>query len=353
MKFEDKALLSFYEDITIIDNNSDVHLVRHIESNCLFIKKTISIYDKELYTTLKSLNVPGIPKIFLIAESDKELIVIEEYINGTTLEKYINDHGNFDEETAINIMKQICDILNFLHSLNPPIIHRDIKPSNIIISSNYNVTLIDFNAAKKYDENKSRDTILMGTADYAAPEQFGFGQSDARTDIYALGILLNIMLTGTTPKNKKYEGRLSTVISKCISIDPQKRYSSVKKLKKALFSTTINNFVPPGFRSRRIWKMILASLGYAYILYISYAIEVEDVNTASELFIYQVATFLILIFPIFIFANYIGISDILPLSRSRNTAIKMLGRLLWSAVSWLVVIFLAGIALWIFVPAQI
>ena len=102
--------------------------------------------------------------------------------------------------------------------MSPPIIHRDITPFNILITSSLDVSLIDFNASKQFKKNKKKDTLLMGTQNYAAPEQFGFFQSDARTDIYALANLLNIMLTGFTPGAFLYQGTLSKVISKATSM---------------------------------------------------------------------------------------------------------------------------------------
>ena len=201
MNSEDMAILSFYEEKATVSDKSEVFLVQHRETGRFYIKKHLSIYDRELYTSLKDMNIPGIPRIYHIAEDGNRLIVIEEYINGTPLSSFISEHGPFSACDAADIISNLCDILSVLHSCTPPIIHRDIKTSNIIISSDMQVTLIDFNASKKFDSGKNYDTCLMGTAEYAAPEQFGFSQSDARTDIYALGILLNILITGCFPKD--------------------------------------------------------------------------------------------------------------------------------------------------------
>ena len=146
-----------------------------------------------------------------------------------------------------------------LHNASPSIIHRDIKPENIIIAPNNKVYLIDFNAAKRFNPDKNYDTVLMETVEYAAPEQFGFSPSDIQTDIYALGVLLNVMLTGCFPREKLYDGKLSTVILKCISIDPSKRFRSVTRLSDSLSHGRVPFwFLPPGFRTRTPWKMITA-----------------------------------------------------------------------------------------------
>ena len=136
------------------------------------------------------------------------------------------------EDEAVSMIIQLCRILKQLHRCRSPIIHRDLKPANIMISSDGVVKLIDFNAAKEYRMGQMEDTCLMGTREYAAPEQYGFGQSDARTDIYALGVILNRLLTGDFPKNKLYEGRLKPVIQTCIQMDADARYQSVELLER-------------------------------------------------------------------------------------------------------------------------
>jgi serine/threonine protein kinase len=114
-------------------------------------------------------------------------------------------------------------------------VHLDIKPENVMIDNNGTVKLIDYSAAKLYKSHRTQDTQLLGTAGYAAPEQFGITQSDGRVDIYALGILMNVMLTGEHPSKAFYKkGRLKKIIEKCTRIDPNRRYQKIKDLKKAL-----------------------------------------------------------------------------------------------------------------------
>ena len=120
-------------------------------------------------------------------------------------------------------------MLSFLHRIN--IVHRDIKPENIIITDNATVKLIDFNASRVYKNECTADTVVLGTIGYASPEQFGITQSDARTDIFALGVLLNVMLTGVHPSEQLAKGRAGKIVLKCTQIDPNKRYQSVEELK--------------------------------------------------------------------------------------------------------------------------
>ncbi len=136
------------------------------------------------------------------------LIVLEKFIVGKSLLKLI-DIGSINSKQACRYAYQICDALSFLH--NNGIIHRDIKPSNIIIDNNGNAVLLDLSIARMISEKEEKDTATLGTIGYAAPEQFGLSQSTKATDIYSLGVLLNIMITGvhptiSIPKGKNLQG---------------------------------------------------------------------------------------------------------------------------------------------------
>lgn len=348
MKPEDELTLSFYQDVAPIGSSSNVTLIQHIDNGRFFVKKILSQYDASLYRTLQNECIPGIPEIYHVIENGEELIVIEEYINGTTLSEYEDEHGTFTVISALNIAMQLCDILKRLHTLSPPVIHRDIKPSNIIVSHDFKATLIDFNASKTYDADKSCDTVLMGTADYAAPEQFGFSQSDARTDIYAVGVIINIMLTGKLPKEELCSKPVSKIVSKCTNIDPDKRYPSVKHLSGALkkcaarissadssqFSGSpraYHSALPPGFRTRRPWKMILAASGYLFLIFLASTLEVEGNPSTAEIYINRISFFIWTMLVVATGANYLGFADRLPLRRSSNPFLKFLGFLLWNA----------------------
>ena len=120
-------------------------------------------------------------------------------------------------------MTQICDGLEFLHSANPPIIHRDIKASNIMVTDDYVVKIIDYDAAKIYVTGQTKDTMMIGTQGLAAPEQYGFAQSDVRTDLYALGKLVERMLPGNVDAKR--------ITDKATEMDPKKRYASAAQMK--------------------------------------------------------------------------------------------------------------------------
>ena len=112
-------------------------------------------------------------------------------------------------------------------------VHRDIKPENVILRG-ADTVLIDFDAARLHKPQAEADTQVLGTTGFAAPEQYGLGQSDTRTDIYSLGVLMNVMLTGEHPSRKLAEGRMGRVIQRCTQVNPAKRYKNVLRLMEAL-----------------------------------------------------------------------------------------------------------------------
>ena len=187
----------------------------------------------EIYKTLKSIDNPHIPDIYRIFERDGKLIVIEEHIDGETLEDMlIYQMKEFTEKFVLDILKQMCNCLSALHEVN--IVHRDIKPSNIIIDKNNVVKLIDFGIARTFKPDALSDTEFLGTRGYAAPEQFGlfdFGQTDSRSDIYSLGITMKRLL------GDDYKGWLLNVLDHCTALEPQQRYQSIGSLLKDIDKT--------------------------------------------------------------------------------------------------------------------
>lgn len=190
------------------DQDKTISLVEHETTHTKYIQKELNYYDKTLYQTLQKIKNPYLPKIFVIQENDNHLTLIEEYIEGKTL-----DQQSFSKEQVKDITHQLCECLDSLHKLNPPIIHRDIKPENIIYHDN-KVTLLDFGIARFLDSKKSKDTLILGSVGYAAPEQFGFQQSNPQTDIYALGKLMNYLLNGSLEHQNNIPFDLKQVILK-------------------------------------------------------------------------------------------------------------------------------------------
>lgn len=244
---EDIRMLSEYRELTHIGDRQNICLVEHCGSGRRYVKKILTTYNRSIYEYLRDHPVKHMPSIYEIHESDNSLIIIEEYIEGKTVADFLKEKL-LSAEQAVDIAVRVCEILDDLHHLPKAIIHRDIKPSNIMVSPEGEVWLLDMNVAKWYDPGKADDTRYLGTRFYAAPEQAGFGlsASSVKSDIYALGILLNVMVTGKFPKEKKAAGDLWNVIERCISMEMDERYDAVQlktvleKLRGGLYGEKIN-----------------------------------------------------------------------------------------------------------------
>jgi len=300
MTLEQECLLSYYKEIAAIDGSHNVTLVQHTESGQVFVKKVLTLFNADIYKYLHKQHIDNTPRIFEIIEDDNELILIEEYINGVTLRDIIDKNGHLPAEQAVSYTIQLCKILNQLHNGPRTIIHRDIKPSNIIITSDGILKLLDMNASKYYKEGLKRDTSLIGTAGYAAPEQYGFGASDVRTDIYAVGIILNEMITGRLPEEGKASGEVGRIIDKCTKLNASDRYSSVAELQNSLENlqagTNISSkdkwYIPAGFRTGKNWVKVLAAIGYALLLAFSLSMKL-NVDSDAALWANRISCFMV------------------------------------------------------------
>ncbi len=183
---------------------------------------------KKLYIGIKNIESQYISKIIDIWDGDGCVFVLEEYVSGETLREII-DKGNVPKESVKQYMLMICEALKALHNNEPKIVHRDVKPENIIVTRDGKIKLIDFDIARIYKQNGEHDTLLMGTRDYASPEQFGYMQTDERSDIYSAGILLKELYYACGDKSL-YIRYLQRIIKKATRFDPEKRYSSIEKM---------------------------------------------------------------------------------------------------------------------------
>ena len=175
-----------------------------------------------VYRVLQQISCPGIPRIYQLFPDGLDTVVVEEKIPGKTLEQRMMENPCFSREEIVRILTQLVQTLEAIHVRG--IIHRDIKPSNIVLSG-YRTVLIDFDAARQYRENSSaRDTVCLGTEGYAPPEQYGFSQTDQRSDLYSLGVLLKELCRHTG------EFGLGEVIRRCTAFSPEDRYPSAAAL---------------------------------------------------------------------------------------------------------------------------
>ena len=186
---------------------------------------------------LKSLDHPALPKQVATFEDERMVVDVRSYIEGIPLDRYAH-MNDLEEQEIVQICIELCDVLAYLHHRDEPVIHRDIKPQNVIMRSDGGVALIDFDIARVFRAGNEADTLFFGTVAYAPPEQYGFAQTDARADIYSLGVLLRYLLTGSPRENKNVRvyRPLANIIAKCTAFDPAKRYADVNQVKKALMA---------------------------------------------------------------------------------------------------------------------
>lgn len=195
---------------------------------------------------MKRLDHPALPRIVDIIDNGQTIYVIMDYIEGESLDKILNEYGAQPQELVIDWAKQVCDALGYLHSQKPAIIYRDMKPANIMLKPEGNIKIIDFGIAREYKEQNLADTKVLGTKGYASPEHYGNRQTDARSDIYTLGMTMHHLLTGVDPRpadymyapirqwNPELSGGLERIIDKCTAIDPEDRYQNCNELMYAL-----------------------------------------------------------------------------------------------------------------------
>lgn len=220
-------------------------LVKDRETGEYFVAKCYLNENPHPHTSegelLKRLNHQGVPQLIGEYGNETMFCVVRKYSSGKSLDLWVREKP-LPVEQSVQIAIQLCDILHYLHSQNPPVIHRDIKPQNIIVNEKGEITLIDFGISRTYDQAASEDTLCFGTKKYAAPEQYGFSQTDCRADIFSLGILLLWMITGSVDMQSSRaaigDKRLARIIKKCSSFAPQDRYRNVLEVRDALTGRT-------------------------------------------------------------------------------------------------------------------
>lgn len=196
---------------------------------------------------MKRLDHPNLPRIVDIIETGQTIYIVMDYIEGEPLDKILKRKGAQPEEAVIEWGVQLAEVLDYLHTRKPPIIYRDMKPANVMLKPDGSIKLYDFGIAREYKEQNSADTVSLGTKGYAAPEQFGgMGQTDARTDVYGLGVTLYHLVTGKNPCEPPYEilpirdvnpqlsVGLEYVIQKCTQLNPDERFQSCMEVLFAL-----------------------------------------------------------------------------------------------------------------------
>lgn len=226
-----EAVTTEYDTLHVLKRSprGTVSVVRHKKSGTRYVFRRYS-GSGEVYRRLLPVLCPHLPQIMEAAEQDGQTAVLEEYVQGDTLAELLMG-ARLTEREARQVTMQLCQALHVLHSMGA--VHRDIKPENVILRGS-DAVLIDFDAARIYKDESESDTQVLGTTGFAAPEQYGIFQSDERADIFSLGVLLNIMLTGKHPSREMTAGKMGRIVRKCTMTAPEQRYQSARALMEVL-----------------------------------------------------------------------------------------------------------------------
>ena len=226
-----EAVTTEYDTLRVLKQSprGTVSVVRHKKSGTRYVFRRYS-GSGEVYRRLLPVLCQHLPQIMEAAEQDGQTAVLEEYVQGDTLAELLMG-ARLTEREARQVTMQLCQALHVLHSMGA--VHRDVKPENVILRGS-DAVLIDFDAARLYKDESESDTQVLGTTGFAAPEQYGIFQSDERADIFSLGVLLNIMLTGKHPSREMAAGKMGRIVRKCTMTAPEQRYQSARALMEVL-----------------------------------------------------------------------------------------------------------------------
>lgn len=220
---------------------------------------------KELALQEKFMN----SKVIELKSTEEEVYLLRPYVQGATIRELVEQDGVMTAMEAAELLRQLCRKIAIFHHYHPPVIHRDIKPENIIVTAMGRIRLIDFETARCYKPEQPKDTVCIGTRGYAAPEQFGFGQTDVRTDIYGAGkVLLYMVTAGCEEEDIKLlktgkEKELKKIILRCCAYDPDKRYQNIEQLEEAL--SRFLKFSGNAFKIRCIPWVLTGVMGLSII----------------------------------------------------------------------------------------
>ena len=226
-----KNIFHIYSLVTVLSKKNGcevLHLRNKKTEEDLVLRsfpQTVTAYEKLLY--IRHINLP---EVYDVIQMDDGQIVLEEFIEGLTVSQ-VMEVDKYRPSGARKVLLGLCNALSVLHERG--IIHRDVKPENVMVERSGRVVLIDFNASR-IESQASKDTVIMGTVGYASPEQLGLAQTDARTDIYAVGGLYNVMLTGQHPSVTIASGKAGRIVRKCTAVNPNERYQTAIDLWMAL-----------------------------------------------------------------------------------------------------------------------
>ena len=324
MTENEKLRLWAVEEVNKI--SPEMVLVRNIYSGQLMIKRFSEPSSIELMRRLCGIRHRNLMQIYDADIIGGLCVTLGEYVNGITLADSVSQRGLFTEKQASSIIVSVCNGLKALHQNN--IVHRDINPNNVMIDHTGCVKIIDYDISRTVKAYQNRDTEIMGTPGYTAPEQFGFQQTNEKADIYSCGVLLNFLLTGKLPNEQMHQGTLTPVIARCIELDPNNRYFNIDHLRAVLINDRryirlmgkneieSMRFRPlPGFRSKHFFPKLITTLAIiTYLLclsvFIFYICSPEHHTKHSIQHIFALVYFAVLVFGFFTLFPYLLFGDV-------------------------------------------
>lgn len=313
MDFKENYYFEKYKQLAVLADTKKCKTIlsRNTDTNEIVVFKVMDKHGLDVYDRLKDLDNSNIVDVMDCFLHEDKCVAVEEFVNGKRLCDVLQK--NIPVEVIVDYVRQICNGLKEVHNKN--IVHRDLQPKNIIVDRHNHITIIDFDIARIRKEEADSDTEFLGTVGYASPEQFGFAQTDKRSDIYSLGVLISNMVkpyaktvreaseeeiayTGSslTLEEHRIIERLVKISRKCTEIAPEKRYKSIEEIEKYLKHNKHYNQdilepdeleelsfrgiikTVPGFRKNNILHKIIAIIMYVSVFAIYIQIGTSVIN---------------------------------------------------------------------------
>lgn len=242
--------------------------------------------EMEIMKKMADRKLSGIPKAYRIFEENGEVYLVREYIEGMSLAQMVLQKGGISEAEICRISRKICQTAEQFQNPDEPMIHRDIKPENIVVTPGGEVVFIDFGTMRSYKKDGSRDTFVVGTRGTAAPEQYGYTQTDQRTDVYAIGQTMLYMVSESYEMNQLSEcavsRRMKKIIEKACSFEPDKRYGDAAQLRRAVEKCQANNRKKVYKKAGAVFGLIAAGYILAIFFQDGTVIENKRIETAEQ-----------------------------------------------------------------------
>lgn len=383
--------LKKYEQLKVLadTNKCKTLLMRNVDTGQLVVKKIMHKAAFDIYKGLKEIKNKNLVRVYECFIQGDECVAIEDYVNGKRFDDYYQGNRLTLQE-AVARAEELCNGLKAIHEKG--IVHRDIQPKNIIISNEGTLKIIDFDISRKENREKSKDTELLGTVGYAAPEQYGFSQTSNRSDIYSVGVVLKEFFENQGLLSNEY---LEKIVNKCTEIDPKNRFSDVNELmlelskvvemdeshnksdkimpktldtspkkpekgqktgKNSTKNTPQKELPPitfkylldtiPGFRRRKIVPMIISTIVYVWLIYIyaTVALDYKGMSIPRSILVTIVAEATVII-PYIYLTNIADIAGRLPRKTFRSKRHEICYRICMAIFLFLILALILGFLL--------